>query len=35
MEGSGTWIPAIVPPKKARAGVDQSCNKETGRWKLK
>jgi len=35
MEASGTWAIAIMPVKPARADIIQSCNKETGHWKLK
>jgi hypothetical protein len=35
MEGSGTWAPVLMPAKPARADIIQSCNRETGHWKLK
>ena len=35
MEASGTWARVLAPDKPARTDIAQSCDKETGHWKLK
>ena len=35
IEASGTWAHVIVPGKPARPDYWQSCDRETGHWKLK